>query len=291
MSSEFANLARNRQLLQDFCRAHVASILTFKSGPSFKLNLIEPDLDTDLHHVTSTSTCIESLLDCPDEFLPEDSLDKNLAPEFARLAINRKPGKWKSEGSARIYCRCRALPFVIRNLQDYDARLRGHLKAILKQLTKRDRFAIGEADPNAKNENDWYPPNAFHTYWFLSILKDLKARFESQFSKLNADFSLDRLREQMLLWARAVAGRQISLHVINSSTLDSDQLAWSLAILTRFGSDLQSNLADQDFLREGFNALFDQQTPAGTWQHGQPLFHYREAGTHTVTSMRPSLFY
>src|SRR5205807_9236994 len=87
-----------------------------------------------------------------------------------------------------------------------------------------------------------------------------------------------KLREQMLLWARAVAGRQISLHVINSSTLDSDQLAWSLAILTRFGSDFQSNLGDQDFLREGYKALFDQQTLAGTWQHGQPLFHYREAG-------------
>lgn len=278
MSSEFSDLARNRQLLQDFCRSHVASILTFKSGPSFKLNLIEADLDADLHHVTSTSTCIESMLDCPEEFLPQSALDNNLATEFAQLAINRKPSKWKSEGSARIYCRCRALPFVIRNLPDYDPRIRGHLKTIVKQLSKRDRFAIGEADPNAKSENDWYPPNAFHTYWFLSILKELKSRFESKFSSLATDLSLDRLTEQMLLWARAVAGRQVSLHVNNSSTLDSDQLAWSLAILTRFESDFQSNLADQDFLREGFKALFDRQTLAGTWQHGQPLFHYREAG-------------
>ena len=38
MSSDFGELAHNRQLLQDFCKAHVGSILTFKSGPSFKLN-------------------------------------------------------------------------------------------------------------------------------------------------------------------------------------------------------------------------------------------------------------
>jgi hypothetical protein len=279
MSSEFADLARDRQLLQDFCKAHIPSILAFKSGPSFKLNLHERDLGTDLHHLTSTGTCIESLLDCPDEFVPEDaSVDSNMAPEFASLAINRSARNWKSEGSARIYCRCRALPFVIKHIPDYDARLARHIKTILKQLSKNDRFAIGEADPTVKDERNWYPPNAFHTYWFLSILKELETRFSLRYERLASQLSLERLKDQMLLWARAVAGRQISLHVIDSSTLDSDQLAWSLAILTRFGSGFQSHLADQDFLREGFKALFDQQTPAGTWHQGRPLFHYREAG-------------
>ncbi len=278
MSSEFGELARNRQLLQSFCRAHVESILTFKSGHSFKLNPLEDDLGKGLHHLTSTSTCIESLLDCPDELLPQESFDKNLATQFAQLAIKRKSEEWKSEGSARIYCRCRALPFVIRHLTKYDSRLKDHIETILKQLGRADRFAIGEADPTAKSDRDWYPPNAFHTYWFLSILKELELKFTSQFNRLNTSLSFERLRKQMLLWARAVAGRQISLHVVDSSTLDSDQLAWSLAILTRFGSDFQSNLADQDFLREGFNVLFGHQTPAGTWQHGQPLFHYEKAG-------------
>jgi hypothetical protein len=279
MSSDFADLARDRQLLQEFCKAHIPSILAFKSGSSFKLNLHDRDLGTDLHHLTSTGTCIESLLDCPDEFIPDDgSIEGTMASEFATLAISRQAKKWKSEGSARIYCRCRALPFVIKHIPNYDARFASHLKTILKQLSKADRFAIGEADPNVKDERDWYPANAFHTYWFLSILKQLETRFNPQYERLEKRFSLQRLKDQMLLWSREVAGRQISLHVGASSTLDSDQLAWSLAILTRFGSGFQSHLADQDFLRGGFKALFDQQTPAGTWQHGRPLFHYREAG-------------
>src|SRR5687768_4981221 len=117
MSSDFADLARDRQRLQEFCKAHVLSVLRFASGPSFKLNLQEKDLDDKLHHLTSTSTCIESLFDCPNEFSPKNfSVRRDLGSEFARLAIDRPQKQWKSEGSARIYCRCRALPFVIRNL-------------------------------------------------------------------------------------------------------------------------------------------------------------------------------
>src|SRR5205085_8235879 len=72
--------------------------------------------------------------------------------------------------------------------------------------------------------------------------------------------------------------RDLTVTGVQTCALPIYQLAWSLAILTRFGSDFQSSLAEQDFLREGFTVLFDHQTPAGTWQHGRPLFHYREAG-------------
>lgn len=280
MSSDFADLARDRKLLQDFCRLHVGSVLAFKSeGPSFKLNPNEQALSAGLHHLTTTSTCVESILDCPAEFLPKDvQVTDALGLEFAQLAINRHPDEWKSEDSAKIYCKCRALPFVIRHLGSYDQRLRIHLETITSQLSKEGRFAIGEADPELPSEKYWYPPNAFHTYWFLSILKELRAKPWVEFAELAEFLLLNYREEQMLLWAKAIAGRQIALHVSNSSTLDSDQLAWSLAILTRFGSDFQSNLADQDFLRQGFDALFAQQTPAGIWHHGRPLFHYKEAG-------------
>src|SRR5437870_5499113 len=115
MSSNFTDLARDRKLLKDFCKLHVSSVLKFRSLPSFKLNLEEKALDKKLHHLTSTSTCIEPLLDCPDEFLPENQdIDRrNLGPKFAALAIKRKPANSISEGSAEIYCKCRALPFVI----------------------------------------------------------------------------------------------------------------------------------------------------------------------------------
>src|SRR5262245_40095601 len=106
MSSEFADLARYREQLKNFCKLHVLSVLAFNSGPSFKLNLERPDLDNQLHHLTSTSTCIESLLDCPAEFVPKKiKLNSELGPEFARLAIQRPPVDWISEGSAKIYCR------------------------------------------------------------------------------------------------------------------------------------------------------------------------------------------
>jgi ATPase family protein associated with various cellular activities (AAA) len=276
--SQFLELANHRHLLQEFCRQHVPSLLIFQSEPSFKLNLIEPALDGELHHLTSTSTCIESLLDCPRQFRPKNfQSDFVLAREFAVRAINRKARDWKSEGSARIYCRCRALPFVVRHLPEYDKRIARHLESILKQLGEQDRFAIGEADPQIKRE-DWYPPNAFHTYWFLSILDELKKRFGPQLKVLNERLSLEVRRSEMLLWARSVAGRQISLHSADSSSLDSAHLAWSLAILSRFSNDLQSNLADQDFIREGFKSLFFKQTQVGTWRHGQPLFHYKYSG-------------
>lgn len=281
MLAEFADLARKRELLKNFCKLHESSVLRFKfdGNVSFKINLEEPERRGNLHHLTSTSTCIESLMDCPGEFCEEKRFVKGeLAREFAKLAIKREPAKWISEGSAEIYCKCRALPFVIRHLDQFDARLAQHIDVILFQLKKRDRFAIGEASPSAVNDQNWYPPNAFHTYWFLCILEELEKRFTPEFKKLNRNDFLYCRRDQMLLWAKAAAGRQVSLHTSDSSTLDSDQLAWSLAILTRFGTDFQSNLADQDFLRQGFEALFAKQTPAGTWHHGRPLFHYKEAG-------------
>src|SRR5688572_20643768 len=144
MSSEFADLARYREELKNFCKLHVLSVLAFKSGPSFKLNPEKPDLDNRLHHLTSTSTCIESLLDCPAEFVPKKiKLDNQLGLGFATLAIQREPDRWISEGSAKIYCRCRALPLVIRYLADYDKLLESHLETILYQLSRSDRFAIG----------------------------------------------------------------------------------------------------------------------------------------------------
>jgi len=206
-----------------------------------------------------------------------------LSQQFAKLAILRSPDDWKSEESATIYCRCRALPLVLNTLPinelhsslDY---LIQHVQTILSQLASGDRFALGEADPMiAPDKRDrWYPPNAFHTYWFLSILEILDQRSTSLHFKSTL-LDLERAK-QMQLWARSVAGRQISLHSADSPTLDSDQLAWSLAIFIRFGEDFESNLADQDFIRQGLSALFSKQTKAGIWAHGRPLFHYKYSG-------------
>lgn len=276
MPSDFEDLAVERRLLQEFCESHVESVVAFRSDPSFRLHLDE-EPEPALRHLTSTSTCIESLLDCPPRLRP--TYTSKLAQDFAKNAIRRE--EWKSEESAGIYCRCRALPLVVRYLSDEDVidyapLLKEHVETILKQLKEPDRFAIGEADPEVKQAN-WYPPNAYHTFWFLSLLEALAARFGSISIELK-EVLCGRRATEMQLWARSMAGRQISLHSANSQTLDSDQLAWSLAILIRFGPKFQSSLADQDFLREGFKALFSKQTKAGTWLHGQRLFHYQYSG-------------
>ena len=277
--SDFQVLARNRHLLQEFCRYHVPSLLSFQSGPSFRLDPTEKLADAELHHLTSTCTCIESILDCPDQLIPDGSSPdkKMIATEFATRAINRNPESWMSEGSAAIYCRCRALSLVIRYLAGYDSRLGGHLATILTQLHEPDRFAIGETDPGGKKDS-WYPPNAFHTYWFLNVYKELSQRFGSEAKQLDSELSIEDRVKAMLLWARAEVGYQIALHAAKSSSRDSDQLAWSLAIIMKFGPDFRSRLSEQDVLREGFNALFSTQTDAGTWIPSKPLFHYPKVG-------------
>src|SRR2546421_2058673 len=131
MSSDFAELARNRRLLQEFCKYHVPSLSRFRSDPSFRLRLKE-QLTAELRHLTSTATCIESLLDCPSQMRPTDA--KRMAATFAAKAIDRAAERWQSEESAAIYCRCRALPLVIRFISKYDKRLDEHVSKILRQL-------------------------------------------------------------------------------------------------------------------------------------------------------------
>ena|SRR2546425_7395557 len=147
MSADFEVLARDRHLLQEFCKYHVPSLSRFGSSdpnnPSFRLRIKE-ELGNELRHLTSTATCIESFLDCPPRQRPSDA--QELAGSFATKAIDRED--WKSEKSAAIYCRCRALPLVTRYISKYDKRLDNHIKKILKQLEMTsDRLGLGEADP------------------------------------------------------------------------------------------------------------------------------------------------
>src|SRR5207253_4533272 len=80
-------------------------------------------------------------------------------------------------------------------------------------------------------------------------------------------------------WSRRTLGYQVALHAAESSMLDSDQLAWSLATLLKFDAPrFPADLGDQDLLREALKRIFGTQLPIGTWRHYRSLFHYREAG-------------
>lgn len=277
----FEELTEARRSLQSFCLLHVPSLLSLQSGISFKLFPNEGELGKEkVRHITTTATCLSSLFDCPPRFRTiEFEAAKSLRSTFAKRALLRR--EWKSEGSAGVYCRCRALPVVISASTGVDKDIEGHIAVILGQLEKKpERFGIGEADPELP-EDEWYPANAFHTYWTLEIISLLKENFRSHYKRLSSrdGVNLKRRRDGMLLWARQQLGHQIGLHSASppSSVLDSDQLAWSLAIFLRFDETFRVNLENRDFVKQALNCLFSTQTD-GTWRHYKPLFHYKEAG-------------
>jgi hypothetical protein len=278
----FRELAESRRALQAFCVQHFPSLLALQSGISFKLLPTEPDLDSEsVHHMTTTATCLTSLLDCPRRFRPLNSADLDaLAAPFLERALLRPHERWKSEGSAGVYCRCRALPAIVR-FGGANDKVDEHLTRILGQLKiQPKRFAIGEADSEEPTDK-WYPPNAYHTYWTLEILDLIKLKSPTHLDGLSAKagLNLQQVREGLLLWSRQQLGYQIGLHSGSpaSSVLDSDQLAWSLATIVKFDDRLSLNLESRDLLKEALKCLFSTQSD-GTWRHYKPLFHYEKAG-------------
>jgi len=293
----FDVLARHRKSLQQFCHSHLPSVGYFLSKntielPIFRLSDDENELKH-FRHITSTATCYASIEECPAKFRPteEGSPDfKELGLSFAKKAIDLSPSeRWKSDGAAGIYCSARGLPFVLSKLDTWHSKIDEHLARIFYQLQiEPERFAIGEADKAPANATEaekaaetksWYKPNAYHTYWTLEVLRMLQ-KFQKQdgYSKSTEVAKALAYRPQLLQWARQQLGFQISLHTAWSSLLDSDQLAWSLAILISQPQMYQSNLAEQDFIRQGFKCLFSTQEKVGTWRHYGPLFHYPHAG-------------
>ena len=292
----FEELAAQRHLLQDFCRKHTDSVSSFRM-PSGGYKVTYQERASKHLHLTTTATCIESLLGCPQTYRRAiDVQPEKQARQFALDCIQLPPEEWRSEDSASIYCRCRTLPLVLRHLDpddpDNKEPIAEHLWEVFGQLHfDHERFAIGEAAVPAdeatieETKKTWYPANAFHTYWALDILDTCRAThpaayhlFEKHFQK-KTRLRLERVRMGMLLWARRTVGCQVALHAADSSTLDSDQLAWALAILLKFESHgFPGNLEDQDLLRESLVQLFRTQLQIGTWRHYRSLFHYKKVG-------------
>ena len=64
----FEELAAARKSVQLFSGRHLKSIEWFQSGRSYRLTDDEDQLEPGLQHLTSTATCIESLLIAPRAF-------------------------------------------------------------------------------------------------------------------------------------------------------------------------------------------------------------------------------
>jgi len=280
----FEELTEARRSLQSFCLLHVPSLTVLQAGVSFKLLPSEQENleDGELHHPTATATCLSSLFDCPPRYRTNEfERAETVRTGFSAAAFRRENKEWISEGSAGVYCRCRALPAVVAFSATFDTSIETHLKEILGQLDKMpNRFAIGEAGKRLSVEK-WYPPNAFHTYWTLELLDRIKRKDQTGYKELLSSRTLDLSpkRDGMVLWARQQLGTQLGLHSASpqSSVLDSDQLAWALAIFLNFDNTLTMNLENRDFLKQAFKCLFSTQAD-GTWRHYKPLFHYEKAG-------------
>ena len=294
---DFKELAEERRRVRELCRKHVPSLSAFKyrRGPSFKLTWQEPEKKTDqVHHLTSTATCIESLQDCHPTFLQAGSLKKiadaigtnekevidRLTRAFYSAAYKRKAKEWRSEESAPVYCAGRALPLFLKGTKRWTAKHAELVASIYRQLRDTDetRFGIGEEVIKAKKGRRWYPENAYHTYWALKVLTTLQdKRFPARARKaLGRDPA--RLSKGMRLWARAKLAEEVGLHWAESAVLDSDQLTWALTTFIEFEGDLSSDLRAQDLVRKAFDGLVITQQPIGAWRHYRPLFVYSNVG-------------
>lgn len=266
----FRQLAAERRLLQEFCVAHSESVLAFQADGRFPAYRGIGPSDPQKAHLTSTATCLESLADVPGYSIAE------LAAAFAKSSLALAPDAWTSDGSGHIYCRCRALPIIVQHAEGLTRNLKRHLNEIFHQFTMPERLAVGEAFRD-REVKDWYPPNGFHTYWTLELLTKLR-KFGADWRPVAKKLLVEERTQQMLLWARQILGVQIALHKAASSALDSDQLAWALAILSKFKPGFPTPFEDQDLLRSGLDCLFQTQNSVGIWPHYRPLFHYMKAG-------------
>lgn len=269
---DFDILRVGRLRLQEFCARHRSSVEFFRSGESFRLDTNEGDLGTALRHMTSTATCLESLQDCPDARIIDS------VKSFVQRALQAEDRAWTSEDSAAIYCRCRALPLMIPHAHSFT-HIQAHVERIIAQLKTPDRFAVGEADVTA-DSSEWYPPNAFHTFWTLEILDLCGRHFGMPFQRFAKSRDIRRNQHGMILWAWQVLGCQVALHKADSSALDTDQLAWAIAIVTRpeIADASPFTLRYRDLLNQAIETFFAAQDSAWTWHHHEPLFHYRKSG-------------
>ena len=198
--------------------------------------------------------------------------------QFAEAAIARPV--WQSDGSADIYCRCRTLPFVLAHMSEWHQEVDSHFTTIFKQWNDWERPAIGEAAPEVSDKKEWYPPNAYHTFWALEAIDNYReqARLDSQYKSLAKALDLEARRLRMHQWAYQRLTYEAALHSAKSSALDSDQLAWSLAVFLRDPEHYRSKVPAQDLIRQAFKCLFGTQAETGTWHHYNPLFHYLYSG-------------
>lgn len=317
---DFNGLRVERQALNDAVLLHEASVAPFRAGdlPWFRLNLSEvadPQDPLRVRHLSTSASCLESLADVPAHQVAYADAAKTLSEvvdPFAKGALERPPEAWESEGAAEIYCRVRTLPIIFAQASDavlrpFARELHDHVVFVWDRLVPHDPeaqgiselvkqkqvtlAAAGKVDDSGDGERggddeQHYPPNAFHTYWALRLLNDYSRRAEA-LGLPDLPETIALKRAVALLWCSRTLSAQAALISSDAERLDAQQLAW--ALLADYEGRLHDAAEDPDqpvtsanerreLYAAALEAFFHEQTPGGGWPLYEPLFHYPQAG-------------
>jgi|SRR5579883_63923 len=155
---DFGDFARIRSFVREQTVRHVPSVLYFARGEhsSFVKTVEEPTSGEDdpqapvdeepdddgqpdpaqpqLHGITTTFTCVESLMEATEAEVDGEKTGvehaQGVLDDFVPFALGL-PDQWRSEGSARVYCRVRGLAPL---LALYGEKLTPEQKAIAEGL-------------------------------------------------------------------------------------------------------------------------------------------------------------
>lgn len=295
---DFDALRTERQALSNSVLRHGASVSAFRAEDwAWFRVMVDEELDGadkgTVRHLSTSASCIESLFDInqpnADMALGIDLLA--LVNRFSDLALQRP--KWQSDKAAEVYCRVRTLPIILSRAN--DSALSSHLDAICKhvksvwnQLVPRnpDAHGIAEKASSGGTGGEQYPPNAFHTYWALRLLREYERRAASLgLASLPSTFPVKR--SVALLWCNRTLAAQTALVRAGAERLDAQQLAWAL-LADYEGSRLSSTESvkpatttneRRELYEAGLEAFFSEQSEeTGAWPLYEPLFHYPDAG-------------
>ena len=308
----FEELRSERDALRSYVLPHADSIFAFwEEGDSWFRRQEELNDEVDslrkVRHITTTASCLESLHDvplyeggeppppCPPAAKKIKKDRDGIFAEFTKAALEAEQDEWKSEKAAMIYCRVRALPVLLRHadesiLRSLGGAVRLHLKEVL------DRVEIGNPEAQGVSElpvgspkpgsGEGYPPNAFHTYWTIRLIREYQAR--KDLPTLGDDLTKREAVAQ--LWARRTLATHTALISAKQPTFDAHQLAWALStdVLCRAPEDNQPTTGDRQHVElytAALGAFFGQQKD-GRWPLYDPLSTIPPRATPTATPTR-----
>jgi ATPase family associated with various cellular activities (AAA) len=301
-SVEFQVLRRERDALRDFVRVHPKSLEAFKadSDPWYRREE-KPDGKVEkgqtIRHLTTTASCLESLAQvpvyevndppppCPSDCEEIEKERRKTADDFTARLLGLDGDKWVSENQPLVYSKVRTLPVVLRLagddvLEPFKDKLAAYLEEVWEDLDEADLKAqgIAERPAGASKDSERYPPNAFHTYWAVRLIREYR---DKSFLKTPRP-GLARKEAVAQLWARRTLAAQAALISAGQKSIDAHQLAWALStdVLCRSDDDDQPTTADHQHIElyETALAAFFGEQDKGRWPLYQPLFHYSQAG-------------